>query len=274
MKRGLVIFGLTVFLTLFIISTAIAADTLINVHTEPNAEVTIKVLSFDYKQEYEHFKKNSDSEGFVSVIFTEDQGKISVYVQVRKDGKIIDSGRFDDYITGNPVNINMNDAVETPEPVVEETPEEIPEETIPEETIEPPIEETPEVLPDPPEEQETNVASSKLTGAAISSIKSLTTSKTTYYVIGGVFVIAVFFFITLIMRKKLDKKENIKITKLSDKDKQYSDKDDSVIAEAERKIEEAKKEIEEIKNRKGRIKEAQEKLKRDQEELRRLQGDD
>ena len=276
MKRGLIVSGILTLLFLFAVSTAIAADTYITVKTEPNADVVIRVQDVDYKKEYENFQKISDADGRATAIFSQDIGKISLYIQVKKDGKIVDSGRFDDYISGNPININMKE-----EPVVEpveETAETINETTsvnttaelIPEETVN---ETTDGDLTENTEESTSTEKTSslgKITGAAVSNIKSAASSKTTYYIIGGIFIIAVLFFVVMAMRKRLSSKnENIKVTKLSERIS--SDRDGKAIAEAERKIEEAKKELEEIKNKKGKIKEVQERLKKDQEELRRLQ---
>ena len=275
MKRGLIVSGILTLLFLFAVSTAIAADTYITVKTEPNADVAIRVQDVDYKKEYENFQKISDADGRATAIFSQDIGKISLYIQVKKDGKIIDSGKFDDdnYITGNPININMKE-----EPVVESVEETInettsantTEELIPEETPETTDRNATETTEEDREPTEETSSLGKITGAAVSNIKSAATSKTTYYIVGGIFVIAVLFFVVMVMRKKIgSKNENIKVTKLSERIS--SDRDEKAIAGAERKIEEAKKELEEIKNKKGKIKEVQERLKKDQEELRRLQ---
>lgn len=113
-----------------------------------------------------------------------------------------------------------------------------------------------------------------ITGAAIGRVKSIATSKITYYIIGGIFILGVLVFVVFVLNKKLNGKGTyisfrIKEGKTEDSiGKQIHDK--RLIA-AEIKLEEAKKELDEIKNRKSKLDEVRMRFEQDKKELERLE---
>jgi len=117
-------------------------------------------------------------------------------------------------------------------------------------------------------EEESN---SGITGKIIGG-KSIIKSPITYYVFGGILILVVVIFI---LRKKIKKPSDFKITKLSKlkENKEKIENKDEELEDAEKKLDEAKEELDEIKNRKSKLQEAREKMEKDKEELSRLEED-
>jgi len=184
------------------------------------------------------------------------------------NGKI--SIHFKNVILDKFVDIDLNKA----EPIIEvysgDEEQEIIEEPEDEDEVEEVVVEENKVVEEEVVEQK---PSSGITGKAISGGKSIIKSKITYYVLGGFLLLAITFFI---INKKMNKKGNIKVTKLSEmqENKDKIEHTDDRLDDAERKLTEAKEELDEIKNRKSKLKEAQERLEKDKEELKRLEGDE
>ena len=111
------------------------------------------------------------------------------------------------------------------------------------------------------EEEVEEVANSAITVNAVSSIKNILSSKSSYYVVGVILALFAIAFIIQVGRNKIGKSD-FKVVKYGD---------DSRLEDAEKKLNEAKKELDDIKNRKKKLAEAKARFKRDKEELSRLE---
>lgn len=279
--------GIIVLLVLLIMPVVLATTTTINVKTLANHDVILKTLDPDPNEGesnvLEYFKKSSDANGQVSFVSHTNKPQINILIIVEKDGNRIEiNGKtlqlFEKKPTGAIITLEVKE--KPPEPEVNETEsnetEEV--EATANETIE--TAGTGEAEETEEQEIEEKKETGKLTGAFISigkAGKAIVTSKVTYYMIGGIFIIGVFVFVIFIARKKLKGRAGhyinfkIKDGKVTESvSKQISDKR---LAAAEKKLEEAKKELDYIKNRKNRLEEAKERFEESKKELERLERD-
>ena len=111
------------------------------------------------------------------------------------------------------------------------------------------------------EEEVEEVANSAITVNAVSSLKNILSSKSSYYVVGVILALFAIAFIIQVGRNKIGEGD-FKVVKYGD---------DSRLEDAEKKLNEAKKELDDIKNRKKKLAEAKARFKRDKEELSRLE---
>ncbi len=111
------------------------------------------------------------------------------------------------------------------------------------------------------EEEVEEVANSAITVNAVSSLKNILSSKSSYYVVGVILALFAIAFIIQVGRNKIGKGD-FKVVKYGD---------DSRLEDAERKLTEAKEELDDIKNRKKKLAEAKARFKRDKEELSKLE---
>ena len=139
-------------------------------------------------------------------------------------------------------------ATVTTVPLVEEIEEVVEEEVVEEEVV------------------EEEVANSAITVNAVSNIKDILSSKKSYYILGAILALFAIAFIIQISRNKIGNKDNFRIVKFNN-----NNKDDERIEDAEKKLAEAKEELDDIKNRKKKLAEAKARFKKDKEELRSLE---
>jgi len=188
------------------------------------------------------------------VIFTSDFTKdlVDLQVNVGKNGDSLivfkrqgvdATGTIDLYLPSE------DGAKVTVTPFVEEVVEEEVEEVV-EEEVE-------EVV----EEEVEEVANSAITVNAVSSIKNILSSKSSYYVVGVILALFAIAFIIQVGRNKIGKGD-FKVVKYGD---------DSRLEDAEKKLNEAKKELDDIKNRKKKLAEAKARFQKDKEELSKLE---
>src|SRR3989338_6639662 len=102
-----------IFILGLLIPIILALDTPITVKTRANYDVTIKVLNPDTTIEFESFEKKSDCNGEASVVFSQDIGKIAIFILVRKDGKLIINREFNNYSTGKSIILDLEKKPET-----------------------------------------------------------------------------------------------------------------------------------------------------------------
>ena len=131
-------------------------------------------------------------------------------------------------------------------------------------TTVPLVEEIEEVVEEEVVEEE--VANSAITVNAVSNIKDILSSKKSYYILGAILALFAIAFIIQISRNKIGNKDNFRIVKFNN-----NNKDDERIEDAEKKLAEAKEELDDIKNRKKKLAEAKARFKKDKEELRSLE---
>jgi hypothetical protein len=247
---------------LLIVPMVFAADTQVVVTTKPSHEVTVNVLSIADQSQIVSIEGVSGTDGIFRTNFTSEANKVSIAVIVRKNGGMIKVEPAKEYYTGGSLSIDLSD--KPVEPVVNNTI--VP--AVENKTIveEPKIEENLTLT------QTQEIKKSRTTGFAVSSIKSISSSKITYYIIGGLFIAAVFVFIMIRRKSENNFSKEFKTSnlKLNFQTPSNPSVDDDRILEAERKIQEARTELNDIRNRKGKIREAEEKLQRDKEELRKL----
>jgi len=288
---------LVIFMALILVANVAALDTPIKVLAPPNMEITVRVMNIDGSETLEggsFIDQLSGDDGIVEIVFSSEapeSNKIDISIMRRKNGilqkysdgtsvrKLDNDGEH--IKTGWPVEIDAT--VDPPillkagrpaEPVVEETGVEGEEVEVVEETgvegeevevVEENIE-TEEIIEDTEEAQ--------ITGLAVTGkIGNVFTSTKTYYILGGLILLIV---IIIFARKKINKKGNFTVTKMSDiqKNKEKVRDTDEELEDAEEKLREAKEELDDIKNRKSKLKEAQARLEKDKEELRKLESDE
>tara|TARA_Y100000310_G_C20689977_1_gene821598 strand:+ start:1010 stop:1807 length:798 start_codon:yes stop_codon:yes gene_type:complete len=140
----------------------------------------------------------------------------------------------------------------------EEVAEEEPEEVVEEEEV---VEDVEDEVVDSEE------VSAGITGNAVSGIKDILGSKTSYYILGAIVALFALVFVIQIGRKKLaGGPASYKAVKFQGRN------DSKKIAHAERKLAEAKAELDEIKNRKKKLAEAKARFQKDKDELSKLEG--
>jgi len=266
-----------ILLILLVISPlALALD--INIKTLPEHRISVIIREAEKLTTLESFH-NDTGNGELVINAVGAREHIDLIVTLKKDGESILNQKFESISTNEPIyidfipgevelttgNLPAEELVTTDE-TVNET------EVIPENETEQPIEETAEpkteVVDKVPEETENTVQSGKITGAAISNIKSFASSKTSYYIGGIILAIIALLFIVHIVKRKISPKEtSIKIRKLNKDESSNS----SELENIEKKIDEAKKELDNIKNKKNRLQEVRDRIKKDQEELKQLE---
>lgn len=262
-----------ILLILLVVPMILATTTQINVKTLPNHDIEVKTLD-PYSDEdnlLEYFENITDVNGEASFISDVGKNKISIVVIVRKDGKKVEINgetihKFENRATGGIINLEVKE--KPPEPEINET----------NETGANEINVTVNVTENETEEgveKEIEIEEEKrgITGAIVGTGKAIVTSKITYFVIIGIFVVFVMFFI---VKKKLKSKGHYVDFKIKDDkgDKPgYESGGDKRLEDAEKKIKEAQVELDEIKNRKSKLQEARERFEKDKEELKRLEGD-
>jgi len=274
-----------IFILGLLIPIILALDTPITVKTRANYDVTIKVLNPDTTIEFESFEKKSDSNGEASVVFSQDIGKIAIFILVRKDGKLIINREFNNYSTGksiildlekkpetqsnetinqtvltNLTNISINETLATNLTNVTENTINETENLENNESSEKNITEQIEII--------NQNKTSKISGMIINGTKKVILSKITYIIVGIGFVL---FLLIFILRKKLKERNHFDFrVKHMEAGEKIKFNEDKKIIELERKILDAKKELDYIKDRKRRVTEIEERLKKDHEELRKL----
>ena len=272
-------------LGLLLIQVILALDTPITVKTKANYDVTIRILNPDTTIEFESFEKKSDSNGEASVVFSQDIGKIAIFILVRKDGKLIINREFNNYSTGksiildlekkpetqsnetinqtvltNLTNISINETLATNLTNVTENTINETENLENNESSEKNITEQIEII--------NQNKTSKISGMIINGTKKVILSKITYIIVGIGFVL---FLLIFILRKKLKERNHFDFrVKHMEAGEKIKFNEDKKIIELERKILDAKKELDYIKDRKRRVTEIEERLKKDHEELRKL----
>jgi len=265
-----------IFILGLLIPIILALDTPITVKTRANPDTTI---------EFESFEKKSDSNGEASVVFSQDIGKIAIFILVRKDGKLIINREFNNYSTGksiildlekkpetqsnetinqtvltNLTNISINETLATNLTNVTENTINETENLENNESSEKNITEQIEII--------NQNKTSKISGMIINGTKKVILSKITYIIVGIGFVL---FLLIFILRKKLKERNHFDFrVKHMEAGEKIKFNEDKKIIELERKILDAKKELDYIKDRKRRVTEIEERLKKDHEELRKL----
>jgi len=291
--------GLVILLVLLVVPLVFALDTEITVKTKPNYQVTIRVLDIRPLEDRpleERGKQTLEGGGFLnvdsgdsgelSVTFSSDTvNEIDISVMQRKNDILMK------FLDGSPVKVFNNDGEHiktgwsinidlTVNPPVFSSKE--PETNITEEGEA--EEEENETIVEESEEEivEKEKEDGKITGAVVDAGKTIFTSKTFYYIIGGVFILGVLFFIVFMAKKKLKGKKGhyvdfkIKRDKDDDKKEELDEKietHDKRLEDAEKKLEEAKEELDDIKSRKSKLQEARERFERDKKELEKLEED-
>jgi len=271
-------------INLILITNILAYESTITVKTGlPNHLIEFKPANPDTGKAITSLTKTADSSGVVVFDYNLDEVRIKMGFQAFNN-----AGRNVNFLNGKPiiffrnvildkfVDIDLNKAEpsieiysgkteeEQEEELIEETEEEIVEERENEEAIEEVVAE------DVPAEEQSE--SSPLTGRAIESVKNIALSKKTYYILGGIIILLIAF---IFFKKKINKKGNFKIIKLSEikKNKEKLKDTDDRLEDAEKKLKEAKEELDEIRDKKNKLKEVQERLERDKEELKKLEED-
>ena len=279
-------FSVILILCLLVIPTILAIN--INIKTLPSHRISIIIREAGKLTSLESFHKDT-GDGNVLLTSSVDKSEIDLIVTLKKDGVNILNEKFESISTAKPINIDfVPESVELIlgelEPVVNETNEteenltetagttvnvnvEVTNESEENETIEEsaPTTET--------QTEEVDAKKGKITGAVIEGTKAVFTSKTTYYVIGGIFILGVLFFAVFIARKKLKFKSGhyINFRVGNTNETKISTGHDKRLAEAEKKLEEARKDLDEIKNRKSKLEEVRKRFEQDKKELDKLE---
>lgn len=271
-------------IVLLVIPFVTAADTQINVRTWQDHKVSIFVLDTTpphFTLESWHIYSNTTGE--VSATYSGNPSKIMLKIQITKDGELVMTEKFNDeeFPTGSPLYLQVipgevlknykekekkeeNKSIEnqTQNQTIAENQTAIEIKNI---TTEAPLVESKEAS------NETNRTLGVLTGKAISNIKTIVSTKITYYVIIG--IVAVFVLLLIIKfgssylkKRKLthpSSSQKIVVHSLNQKvlEKQ--------LTESQNKIKELQSEVNRLKNQE-RIREMEKRISDEREELDRL----
>jgi cell division protein FtsL len=268
--------GVTIgFLILATISFISAVSTTINVETFSNHNIEVRVLEAgSVFTTIESFRGISDIDGkFSATLNTDGVDTMDIKVWVKKNNEIIVLKRFDGFIAGSPVSLEVYpDSYVKPVAASNSTKNE--------------TNKTNETLPSvalTTETEETTSSQKGITGLSTSEDtgKGGFLSKEVMYFFVGLIVIAGLFFLGIVAfkRKEYGVTKNIKdvkVKKLSDvqsEKKQKLDDYKKAIEEAENKISDAQKDINKLRNA-GKIEDVKRRLIEDQRELLKLRGEE
>ncbi len=275
-------FSIISIIILLMFVSFVSAATEIKVKTLPNHKVSIFVLDADQTfLSLDSFHKESDSSGLASAAYTGQKNKIDVLVKVSKDGKKVLSERFEDYKTGEPIFIRMdNEEINgkyVEKKVIVENGTEVENDTKKDGEETTAVEE-----PTPSEESSTEeepVVNQPATGGVIANDNSDGFFSWTFYLIVGGFLIAIL--VVLLIWKFSTHSSwmpipmHPQITGPQGALKKSQDKGDVVgsssrdVLKLEKKLEEAQREIRILKN-KEKIRDAERRLEDDRQELEKL----
>jgi hypothetical protein len=263
MVKKILCFALLFFLVFPLVSALVSEVT---VHTEPEHNLSVYVKNpIEENKEITFLSVNSDTDGYATFSVSSDAPRLSFSITARKNGKIADSGDYEDRIAGGTIIIDMIEA-----PVVE------PEETIIQNSSVNESENdllSDESAEEPEETAETENSSKSFlpTGKVISVLKE--NKRILFYLFGAVVLFGAIIFFSINMKKN-HSNEDIKVKKLSDvqKEKVNSEEDSQRITELQAQIAHAQQEINKIKN-KDKIEEVRKKLEEDKKELEELEKD-
>jgi len=275
-----------IFMALILVVNILALDTTIIVKTKPSYAVNVRVLDTDGSGTLEggaFLDQIANENGEVTVTYSsETVNKIDISLMIKNSigGGII---QFE----GGPVQKidNNGEHIKTGWPVEIDTTINPPllvksgrtEEVVEEIAV---VEENVTIETEVVEEEETDTtneidqeSSPGITGRAVEGVKDVAKSKKTYYILGGLIVLIA---AGLFLKKKMNKKGNIKVTKLSEikNNKEKIEHTDDELDDAERKIKEAKEELDAIRDKKKNLREAKERLETDKIELKRLESEE
>lgn len=258
MKKILVAFCLLI----YALSMASAIDTQIKIKTSSFTEVNLAVINPDANNDfYGVYKKTSDYYGDVTFVYSGEESIFNLMITLKKADEIIYSEKIEEsYIAGNPIYLEVipsgYELIETPTSTTSSSSEPGNESSSPSNSTE----ETNETVSEIQEESK----KSKLSGFFISKDSKLFSSKTIWYILGGIVLAGAIIFFVL---KQIKTPKKIKVTKLSEietkKENKEIDSDgiNSTLEEAEERIRKAQMELDSLK-KKQRIKELKAELKR------------
>jgi hypothetical protein len=273
MKKGIGI--IFIFMALILVVNILAYESTITVNTGlPDHRIEFRPAHPDTGKSITSIIETSDGSGEVVFNYNLDEMRIKLGFQAFKEGNANSvsflNGKkaifFSNVILDKFIDIDLNKQ----EPTIEVySGEEVVEEVEEEEVVEEVEEE--EVVEEVEEEEQKNTPG--ITGKAIEGVKNVASSTKTYYILGGLVVLIA---VGLFLKKKMNKKAEIKVTKLSEinENKKKIEHTDDELEDAEKKIKEAKEELDEIRDKKKNLREAKEKFERDKEELKRLESDE
>lgn len=274
--------SLIIFLAFFLmINSVFALNTVVTMTTSyPNHNITINVLDALKEDNVLAYLNNAtDINGITTFTFdTEGKKDISIHTIVRKNGKIIKEKRFDDLVSGEPVDLELKEEKKSSSstPVKNQTVQNTTVQNKTQENITE-INTANEQKAQNITEQKTNTSleedSSKITGAA-SSASTFKIPSAVYYVVGVIVLVVIilyalrrakpYFSFTSQIKESSNAVEGGKNLRKSAGIK------DKELEAAEKKIREAEEEIRRIKERNNRILDAEKKFQEVQRELDRL----
>jgi len=284
---------LVIFLLILLVAPSVfAVNTKINIKTERNTDVVIRILDVSGQlldPVNLVFEETTDSGGDVSVVFSSDVKLIKMSVSIRGDEETRTKYIRDTIPTGKKIYVDL-----TQDPIIPvitqldtaSASDASNNTTSSNQTGETALaginvslaingtnESTEGNLTEANQIQ--SQGAGKITGNVIAGVKAAFASNTTYYIVGGVFILGVLAFVIFLIGKKSGShneksdKSNYRVTKLSEirSGRDY----DKTFQDAERKIEEAKRELDELKSKKSKIEEAKRRLEQDKRDLARLE---
>lgn len=259
------------------INSVVALKTVVTLSTDyPNHNVTITVLDVQKDdKDLAYLFNDTDSEGTVTFTFEIDGKRdISIYTIIRKNGKIVVDKRFDDLVSGEPIDLEIKEvkkvsAPSSTTPVKNTTVLNITNQTNTSKTNEQKTQNKTEIKPNVSIKEE----SGKITGAASNS-SSIKIPSVIYYVIGAIVLVVIIIYALRRAKPYFSFTSQIKESSSAVGDGKGLKKPpvikDKELETAERKIREAEEEIRKIKERNTRIVEAERKFQNAQKELDRL----
>ena len=272
-------FVLFVFVSLLLINSSFALKTVVTLTTSyPNHNITITVLdTLKEDKDLAYINNGTDNDGISTFTFETDGKKdISIYALVRKNGKIVAEKRFDDLISGEPIDLELKEKEKIAAPAstspknesIQNTTLENKSQTINNTDI---IKSTKNVT------EENKIAAKKedtekITGA-VSTDSSFNIPGAIYYILGAIAIVALAVFVFKRAKPYFSFTNQIKDSSSAVGGKRLKKPPiikDKELAAAERKIKEAEEEIQKIKERNTRIVNAEKRFEEAQRELDKL----
>jgi len=263
-KKTILVFALILFLVMPVI---IAYRTEVTIKTEPNMLVSISVADPATGNELFSSFERANAQGIYEKSISTAIKEIDIFI-VSKDNQNVIIGQQDimGHTAGDPINLNfVSSEEETEEATGNET-------GVGNENQEEIIIEEQESIEETESKTEESVKEKGAGGGALSGLTIFGEegifSKTTYYIIGIVFIVGilVFFIARRVMKGGIPSAQNIIVRKQSELESGVSNRE---IHAAEKKIREAQEELNRLKNQE-KIREAERKLEEDKKELERL----
>ncbi len=271
-----------VLLSLAVLPGVFAVNTIVNLDSDkPDHNVTLNVLDPNDLDSITQVMNNTDSSGDAVFVFELNSKRdISFSVLIRKNGKIVSQKQFDNYVSGEVIDLELKDGPKPSAPKIVEVKNISNVSSVNESSKkaenstskDSAVNVTASI--DKENESKKNTEEQKITGS-VSVSGAAFKSKYLYYILGVIVIAAAVFFVMRAKKTLFSFSSPFSFTSASNSSGAGSKEKASVIkdrelADAERKIKEAQEEIRKIRERSSKVAEAERKFNEAKKELDRL----